>query len=66
MNKLTEHERESIIYSIGEYGDTSRVVGWEQIEPKLKIEYPRLAAAIANKAEADKRLEEELEVFANN
>ncbi|WP_063664849.1 hypothetical protein [Aliivibrio fischeri] len=66
MKKLTNSEREGLIYSISEYGDLSYVINWDEIKVKLKIESPELVNAIENKLRADKQLNEALERFAND
>ncbi len=54
--KLTNSEREGLIYSLGEFGDLSRVGNWDEIKAKLKAEAPELAKAIENKVRADEQL----------
>ena len=66
MKKLTDSEREGLIYSLSEYGDLSHVAHWDEIQVKLKVEAPELANAIENKVRADEHLKEALERFANN
>ncbi|CCN92015.1 hypothetical protein VIBNISFn27_p10189 [Vibrio nigripulchritudo SFn27] len=53
MKRLTDSEREGLIYSLGEYEDLSHIANWEEIQVKLKVEDPELANAIEKKIRGD-------------
>ncbi|CCO46656.1 hypothetical protein VIBNISOn1_1840039 [Vibrio nigripulchritudo SOn1] len=63
---LSHEEIEYLIYSLKEYGNTSRISDWDSIAPKLAKEHPELANAIQAKADAEERFTAALKNFEEN